>query len=651
MLEANFTTMLPADRLRDKLVVMNGKGVQVYRELAGAYRFDRFELYLESLDLDPAAPSCAARVRIDQAEAQVPPTLWDHPFGRIAAEDFLARTVRDAIHKHVRARWSGRITPLVIEAGEQAILPRTCCSVAEDFVEVRLTVALPAEGRKVLAKPAQALFFNELPGVVNAGLVWANLDAASGRRHCETYQDYLALREALDAHGLVAFVADGSVLPREPGSGDRPLRGTRFLPLRAPDELAVTITLPHRGPVRGLGVRRGVTVIAGAAFSGKSSLLAAIASGVHPHVPGDGRELVAAAPDAAMIRAEAGRRIEHVDVSAFIHRLPHRPDVRALSVERATGMLSMAAAVAEALEIGTHLLLFDEDDGAIMFLARDAAMRTLVPETSESITPLVDRVRALWETHGISSVIATGGLGEYLDVADTVIVMEGFQPLAATERARSLAAGPRESRSLEGGQVGGLERPAFDLPLSRCPLSRGFSGMRGRGLRAELRGREVLALGRETVDLKPLIHLADDGQARAAGDAILYAVEKAYTDGNTTIAGLLDRVFADIDASGLGVLVPPQGRPGDYAMPRRHEVAAILNRLRSLQVRTQRGVPGAVEAGPLEDRALLEQPAPFEEPAVPAEAPAPAEPAAPPESEAQGPTPAAEVPRGSSPEG
>jgi predicted ABC-class ATPase len=581
--------MLPADRLRDKLIVMNGKGVQVYRELAGAYRFDRFELYLDSLDLDPSAPSCAARIRIDQAEAQVPSPLWESPAGRIAVQDFLARAVRDAIHKHVRTRWSGRIMPLVIDAGEQAILPRTCCTMAEDYVEVQFTAALPAEGRKVLARPAQALFFTDLPAVVNASLVWAQLDAAAGRRHCETLEDYLALRDALDDTGLAAFVADGSVLPREPGPGDRPLRGSRFLPLRAPDELAVTITLPHRGPVRGLGVRRGVTVIAGGAFSGKSSLLAAIGSGICPHAPGDGRELVAAVPDAVTIRAEAGRRIERVDVSAFIHRFPHRPDVRALSVERTTGMLSMAAAVAEALEVGTHLLLFDEDDGAIMFLARDAAMRSLIPETTESITPLVDRVRALWEVHGISSVIATGGLGEYLDVADTVIIMEGFQPLAATERARSLAVGTGARENPENRPAGGPPTPPLNLPVARCPLPRGFSGMRGRGLRAELRGRETLAIGRDTVDLKPLIHLADGGQARAAGDAILYALEKAYIDGNTTMAGLLDRIFSDIEASGLGVLVPPQGRPGDYATPRRQEVAAILNRLRSLQVRPQRG--------------------------------------------------------------
>ena len=200
--------MLPADRLRDKLIVSNGKGVQVYRELQGAYRFERFELYLDTVHPDPAGPTSYARVRVDQAEAQVPRDLWDSPARRLAVQDFLARQVREAVHRHVKTRWSGRVTPVAVDAGGQEILPRTCCTVEEDYVEVRLLLSLPSEGRKVLAKPAQALLFDDLPAAVNTGLIWATLDGASGRRYCETYEDYLALREALPQHGLVAFIAD-----------------------------------------------------------------------------------------------------------------------------------------------------------------------------------------------------------------------------------------------------------------------------------------------------------------------------------------------------------------------------------------------------------------------------------------------------------
>ena len=599
MIQAVDAAMLPADRLRDKLITMNGKGFQVYQELAGAYRFDRFVLYLDSIQPDPVAAATRARVRVDQAEAQIPPELWDASVRRVAVLDYLARAVHEAIRKQVRTRWSGRIPPLAMDACGQAVLSRASCTIVEDTVEVRLAIGLPSEGRKVLAKTAQSLFFEELPAVVDAGLMWPRLDGETGRRHVQAVEDYVALRDALEPLGLVAFVADGSVLPREPGPGDGPLRGGRAVSLRAPDDLAVTVTLPHRGQVRGLGIRRGVTVIAGGTFHGKSTLLAAIGRGVYPHVAGDGRELIVTTPDAVTICAEPDRRVERVDVSAFIRDVPQRADVTGLSVDHANGTVSMAAGIAEALEAGTRLLLCDEDAAAIVFLARDALMQQLIPASREPVTPLVDRVRALWDTHGVSTIIATSGLGDYLAVADTVIVMDGFQPVAATDTTRGLLAARPGRRAVEG---------TMTLPTPRCPLPRSLGGLRGRRLWAELRGRSALGIGRDTVDLTALSQLVDPSQARAAGDAILYAIEKGYVDGNASIVEVLDRVLADINAQGLGVLAFQEGHPGDHALPRRHEIAAVLNRLRSLQVRQRRAEAEPPQAGEPEIETAEDQP-------------------------------------------
>jgi len=576
--------MLPADRLRDKLITMNGKGFQVYQDLAGAYRFDRFVLYLDSIQPDPMAAASRARVRVDQAEAQIPSDLRDSPVRRVALLDYLGRAMADAIRKHVRSRWSGRIPPLAVDAGGQTVLTRATVTFGEDCVDVRLAIGLPSEGRKVLAKAAQSLLFEELPAVVAAGLTWPRPDSEAARQHVDTVEDSEALRDALEPLGLVAFVADGSLLAREPGPVDGPLRAGRAVPLRAPADLAVTVTLPHRGPVRGLGIPRGVTIIAGGTFHGKSTLLAAIGRAVYPHVPGDGRELVATIRDAVTIRADPGRRVEHVDVSAFLREVPQRAEVTGLSVEHATGVVSMAAGIAEALEVGTHMLLVDEDDAAITLLARDAAMRALVPADREPVTPLLDRVRALWEERGVSTIIATGGLGDYLAVADTVIVMDGFQPTVATGHARQLAA--RHVVATRGG---------VSAPAPRCPLPRGLGGLRGRRLWAEARGRAALGIGRDTLDLTPLWQMVDASQARAAGDAILYAIEKGYVDGHASIVEVLERIFADVDAHGLEILAFQDGHPGDHALPRRHEVAAVLNRLRSLQARPRRAVSGAPE--------------------------------------------------------
>ncbi len=616
--------MLPADRLRDKLVAINGKGFQAYQDLAGAYRFERFVLYLDSIQSDPVAAPTRARIQIDQAEAQIPPALWATPAHRMAISDFLARRLQEAIRRHVRSRWSGRLAPLAVDAGGQAILARMACAVSADWVQVRLALGLPSEGRKVLARAAQVLLFDELPAVIGGALVWANLDPDAGHRHVAAVEDYMAVRDGLGSLGLVAFLADGSVLPREPGFGDGPLRG-RAVPVRAPDELAVTVTLPHRGPVRGLGIRRGVTVITGGAFSGKSSLLAAIRTGVYPHVPGDGREGVATVPDAVAILSEPDRRIERVDVSAFIREMPQRYDVTGLSVEHATGVEAMAASTAEALEVGTSLLLCDEDDGAIAFLARDSLMRQLTPSSQEPLAPLIDHLRPLWESKGISSIVATGGLGDYLAVADTVIVMDGYQPAAATARARSITAGlPQRPH----------DAPA-PAPGPRYPQPRGFAGLRGRQ-RVEMRGRGTLAVGRETIDLAGLRQLVDPGQARAAGCAILYAVEKGYFDGASSVSDAIDRVCADIERLGLGILMAEDDLSGEYAMPRRHEIAALLNRMRALQARSR---PAGAEAPAAPAPAVTEAPvevaapsvsagppAEIERPILPAEAPAEDEP-------------------------
>ncbi len=576
--------MLPADRLRDKLTVMNGKGAQFYRELTGAYRFERHVLHLDTIHADPIAPFAHARIQIDQAEAQVPRGLWAES-GGLALKDFLARALRDAASRSIRTRWAGRGAPVVIDVGSQEMLARDCCHVEEDLVEVRFTIGFPADGRKVQAAAAQALLFDEIPAMVDAALVWGQLDGQAGARHVDAYQDYLAVREALAAHGLVAFLADGAMLARDPGPGDRPLRAARAVALRAPDDLAVTIALPSRRgdgapeeprSVRGLGIRRGVTVIAGAASTGKTTLLNALAAGVYAHVPGDGRELVVTLPDAVAIRAEAGRRVERVDVGGFLPALDHG----ILSVERAASSASMAAAVAEALEIGTRLLLFDEDESAVAFLARDERMRRLLPGAVERRVPLVDRVRPLWDAHGVSSIIATGSIGAFLDVADTVIVLNDYQPHAAREWHAAREGHPARAASQSSAPVA----PGFALPAPRYPILRGIGGMKGRGLHADLRGRDTLTLGRDTIDLRGIPQLVDAGQARAAGDAIAYAADHDFVTGEASVSEVLDRIFADIDAHGLSVLAQPGRGRHDYAMPRRQDVGAVLNRLRSFQV-------------------------------------------------------------------
>src|SRR5690606_6178929 len=296
----------------------------------------------------------------------------------------------------------------------QEILERTAVVVTSERVEVRFVAGLPAAGRRILGEEAIHLLCEEIPALVEQVLTVGRVELVgrgpregprwSLQTHLDTVEDQQVLREALAERGLIAFVADGAILPRESGVSDRPLQGPRVVPFRAPDSLAVTLETPHRGPVRGMGIPRGVTLIVGGGYHGKSTLLRALSRGIYNHVPGDGREGVVTDPLAVKVRAEDGRRIEQVDISPFINNLPFGADYRRFSTDEASGSTSQAAAIVEALELGARVLLMDEDTSATNFMIRDRRMQALVTRDREPITPFIDRVRSLYRDLGVSTI-------------------------------------------------------------------------------------------------------------------------------------------------------------------------------------------------------------------------------------------------------
>src|SRR2546422_998873 len=478
--------MLPWERLRDKILTLEGKPFQAYQALDGEYRFERFALYVDRVIVEPPGVPSPLRVRIDQAEARFPPSLWASRPAKIALEDFIARRWLDAIRKSARAR--GGRPQFAIDVGGQQILERTACRIAEDYVEIRCAIYLPAEGRKIASKAAQTVFFEDLPQLVDGALIYPNLNPNAVQRHVEATEDAEALRLQLSSRGLVAFLAEGAVLPRESGS-DRPLL-SHLVPLAAPPELKVTLDLPHRGAVSGMGIPRGVTVIMGSPFSGRSTLLRAIAAGVYPHLPGDGREHCATVADAVLVRAEEGRRVEGGNVAAFL----------------------------------------------------------------------------------------TAHSSEYAAGADTVVAMDGFRPRAMTAEVRQAA---------HGAGPGAGPKSSFGGVHHRVPLPDGFAFLRGRRLRGDphpgTHGIGTVFLGRDTMDLATLEQLVDPAQARAVAVTLIWVADHGLVDGMRTVRELLGLIEVEVAQRGLEGLVPA-GVPGDLALPRRQEMAAAINRLRTLRV-------------------------------------------------------------------
>ena len=561
------------EKLRSLLSGLDRQSYKAYKCLKGTYAFQAFSLTIDHVQGDPFADPSRMSIRVAMKRAAFPERLWRDPIRRVALEDYLGRAVRESIRRHVRGhRGTGHSGEMNIATSGQQVLRRNAVIVTEDAIEARITAGLPAAGRRILAREATVMLLQELPAVVEAGLLYERLNPDALDRHVKSVEDQTHLRSWLSGQGLVAFIADGAVLPRLSGVDDRPLE-SGALPFRAPESLARVAPLSNAGLVRGMGVPAGVTLIVGGGFHGKSTLLHALERGIYNHIPGDGRERIVALPSATKIRAEDGRAVSAVDISPFIDRLPFGRDTRRFSTENSSGSTSQAAGIVEAIETGAQVLLIDEDTSATNFMIRDRRMQALVARDKEPITPLLHRVQELYRTCGVSTVLVMGGSGDYFEVADTVIMMDAYQPRDVTKDAHGLAGEDLRDPVLK-------DLAPLSFASNRRPVAEDLDAASGRReARITAKGRDVLIYGRNKIDLSKVEQLVDAGQTRAIGWLIHRYAESHAGDSGSLIGGLQTTLSA-VDEGGLDTLMP--WKSGNLAMPRLQELAAAINRMRDV---------------------------------------------------------------------
>lgn len=567
---------------RQRLASLDGKGYKAYKCLEGRYRFPDFLLIVDHVQGDPYAEASRIRVQLTPEIAgldQVDVTL---PARRLALEDYLGRAVADAIARCVKGkRGTGRSGQIAIAPHGQQILQRNAVLVKKSCIEARLRCALPANGRRIGARDAVEMLCDELPAVVAAGLRLGNLPLTKVNAHLDCAEDQAALRAWLAESDFVAFVADGSLLPRRSGVDDRPLEA-HPVPFRSPPSLRCEVSLPRAGVVSGMGIPKGVTLIVGGGFHGKSTLLHALERGVYDHIPGDGRERVISDPGAVKIRSEDGRAVSAVDISPFIDNLPFGRDTRAFTTSNASGSTSQAANIMEALACGCRLMLVDEDTSATNFMIRDERMQALVSRDKEPITPLVQRVRELYADHGVSSVIVMGGTGDYFAVADTVIMMDHYQPRDVSGDARRLASANAPASELPAFRPGARRAVGASL-AKRLGSDR---ELRERRLKIQARETRALRCGNAEIDLGRVEQIVEEGQLRALGYLIQQlAIQSQSADQD--LAEAVGALLARVERDGLDWLTPYI--QGELARPRLYEVVATLNRLRDLTMELQHG--------------------------------------------------------------
>ncbi len=563
--------MKTMEDLRKTLRRIDRKGYKAYKDIEGSYDFKDYTLFIDHVQGDPFAAPTRARARMRH---DYPEHFLSNRSRETALMDYLTRRFAAGIRENSKGmRGTGKGGIISIDEPGQEIIERTSVIIRDSHVEARFEIGLPAFGRRIAADHAEEMLFREIPSIVSSSLPRTSVEEEELMKHVTACEDADALREKLDSMGLVCFVADNSILPRKSGVSQKPLENA--VPFISPESLKKEVKLPNR-TLTGMGIPKGITLIVGGGYHGKSTLLNAVELGIYNHLPGDGREFVVTSSDAVKIRAEDGRSIAGADISPFIGSLPMEKDTSSFSTPNASGSTSQAANIIEALEAGAKAILIDEDTSATNFMIRDRRMQELVPKEREPITPYIDRARQLSKDMGASTILVIGGSGAYFDIADTVICMVDYLPYEMTEKARQIAESDKSARKAEGGD-------SFGRITERVPAPESIDPVRGKKVKIRADSTRGIMFGRSTIDLSGVEQLADKSQTTAIGLALLYAKKRMN---GKALREILDAVMDDIREQSLDVLAgSPSGR---LAMFRRHELAAALNRLRTLRTKQRR---------------------------------------------------------------
>ena len=551
--------MRSQDDLKKQLKQIDHKGYKAYKVLEGEYDFGAYRLCIDHVQGDPfATPS---RVRICwNNRGNIPARYFENRHCKTAVEDYLLRR----LHKNLRSsggkerRGSGKSGMVTACRTGQEILERTAMRIDSKVIEARIEVGFPAYGRSIAAGELEKILFDQLPALAQRGFqmnrqMQQDLEAVTALA-----EDQQFIRQELVRLDLAAFVADGAVLPRESGISQRPMKNA--VAFYSPESLAVTLELPHHGALRGMGIRKGITVIAGGGFHGKSTLLKALERGVYNHIAGDGREYVITDETAFKLRAEEGRCIHSVDISMFINNLPTKSDTTRFSTENASGSTSQAANTVEALAIGSRVLLIDEDTSATNFMIRDGRMAQLVSDEKEPITPFVRKVRSLYEDMGISTILVAGSSGDYLAVADTVLQMDCYEAKDVTAKAKSIAGTVIEDKT--------QWKTWITRPVKKQRVDK-----------VRTRGWDTVSIDKTDIDLRYLEQITDESQTAALAYLMQYILDRMADDKKD--AAVLAREAAEkLKRDGILSVVPKNYNAGPAAEVRAQEILACLSRYR-----------------------------------------------------------------------
>ncbi len=569
--------MKTSEELRKNLRIIDHKSYPAYKSLAGSYSFGKYILNIEHVQGDPFAAPSRLSVEVTQKIAGFPDSYYGTKWNKTALEDYLLRRFHKQADKFCfQAKGSGKSGIISVSRCGQEILERTACEVTEKSVIVRFEAGFPANGRTINASELEKILFEFIPVCVEQSLFYEKTPKQELEKTIFLAEDQHFIREEMKKQDIVAFVADNSILPRESGVSDRPLKDG--IPFYSPETMAVTFTLPHKGNIRGMGIKKGITLIVGGGYHGKSTLLKALERGVYNHIAGDGREYVITEESALKLRAEDGRKITNTDISLFINHLPNGKNTEKFCTLDASGSTSQAANIVEGIESGSKLFLIDEDTSATNFMVRDELMQKIVAREKEPITPFLERAKDLYEKAGISTILVVGSCGSYFHIADKVIQMDSYKAVDITEETKE---------TIKEYPSPAIDAPGFRLPSGKREIDLSGSVQkrktyRGNGyveerLKIKRMGKTAFSIGKENLDLRYVEQLVDEEQTQTLAYLLRYAKEH-YGDEKNNVKDIVNALEILLRTKGLAGICDKGNVPSGLAMPRVQEIFACFNR-------------------------------------------------------------------------
>jgi Predicted ATPase of the ABC class len=566
--------MKNSQELKIDLNRIDGRSYRLYKDLEGQYDFQDYILSIDHVQGDPFAAPSRIRITVNQKTAKFPKELIDNKSRNIAVSDYLTREFYFNINKFSEKIFgSGKSGLIAISKCPQEILERTSIIIDDDKVEARFYVGFPARGRSVLSNELVKILYNVIPNIVEKTLIYENINKEKLKARVKLVEDQEYIRSELVKRELIAFIANGSMLPRESGVSTKPLKeGKTFV---SPKELEVEFNTQTRGIIKGMGIKKGVTLIVGGGYHGKSTLLKALELGVYNHIEGDGREFVITNESALKVRAEDGRCVTKTDISLFIDNLPNGKNTVEFNTENASGSTSQAANIIEGIESGTKVFLMDEDTSATNFMMRDDLMQKLVSKDKEPITPFIEVVRALYEQKGISTIIVVGSCGDFFDVADCVIQMDNYDTKDVTKQAKDL----RKGNIIKRINKNNLK---IDISFSRV-VKAGNIKAGEKGIKLKTIGLDTIIINREEINLSSVEQIVDNEQLNTIGTIMKWAESNIMNKG-LSLKEMIDNIIWEIEKNGLISIERAKGGSGSLAMLRKQEIMAAYNRYRKLKI-------------------------------------------------------------------